>query len=486
MTNKKAIFTGICVILLWAEPFSVNAQESAVIEINTNFIATPGTNLVLNSTSLQVGQGSQSDFGNLNLKFTGNQNTSFENNLLGQNAIFLKELIVDKAQISDTLFLTGLNTNFQVENLINIEKGTLSLGDKKLLLNSGGNIVENEAGRISVTNKDDEMGFIEITRQVPANTTEDFGGVGFELISGSVSPGEVTVKRYHYRPTSGEFPSVNRGIDRVFKIIAENNEDLDATIRLHFRNDEVFSPHLPENLEIYKTAQDITSPLEDITWARQMAENFSNLGYLQLSGVNSFSYWAMADAEAQPLPVSLVSFSANCLTFARNINWVTESEVNNSHFILEKSQDGINWHFVTTIFGEGTTSQSTQYNYKDLNAFEKVFYQLSQVDFDGSTETFTPILADACGNKTDVFSVSPVSPQTQPQVQLYINATYQEEALVEIYSLNGKQIFSGQISLQSGYNLYPINCFIYDYASYFVRVTTQQKTESKKFVTARW
>lgn len=64
------------------------------------------------------------------------------------------------------------------------------------------------------------------------------------------------------------------------------------------------------------------------------------------------------------LPVTLVSFntfvSANVLT----LNWSTATESNNSYFIVEESEDGINWKRVKTIPSKAINgNSSTLLNY---------------------------------------------------------------------------------------------------------------------------
>lgn len=93
-----------------------------------------------------------------------------------------------------------------------------------------------------------------------------------------------------------------------------------------------------------------------------------------------------------PLPVDLISFTAECRQEMVEVKWATASEVNCSHFLLERSEDGSNYIYVSRIEGNGTTSTISQYS-MTLPGTGVSYYRLTQVDYDGKTESFTPVLS---------------------------------------------------------------------------------------------
>ena len=67
------------------------------------------------------------------------------------------------------------------------------------------------------------------------------------------------------------------------------------------------------------------------------------------------------------------------------LSWVTASELNNQGFHIMKSRDNINWNEVGFVYGRGTSTEKNYYSFIDQNiAYEEIFYQLIQKDFDGS------------------------------------------------------------------------------------------------------
>jgi len=75
------------------------------------------------------------------------------------------------------------------------------------------------------------------------------------------------------------------------------------------------------------------------------------------------------------------------------LNWTTETEEDNSMFVVEKSLDGIDFSEVGTVEGAGNSFEVKKYSFLDVMAkAEKIFYRLKQVDFDGSHE-FSDVLS---------------------------------------------------------------------------------------------
>ncbi len=100
----------------------------------------------------------------------------------------------------------------------------------------------------------------------------------------------------------------------------------------------------------------------------------------------------MTYSEFVPLPVELVAFEVNASPEGPAITWSTASELNNSHFTVLRSYDGIQFEEIATVEGSGTTNSFTNYAYVDRNPlFGLSYYQLKQTDYDGSYEYFSII-----------------------------------------------------------------------------------------------
>jgi len=99
------------------------------------------------------------------------------------------------------------------------------------------------------------------------------------------------------------------------------------------------------------------------------------------------------------LPIELLDFTATCINNGVLLNWRTASELNNDHFLLERSFNALDWDFVAEIDGNGTSSEVHRYVYYDkFSTNSIVYYRLKQVDFNGNLTTYKMIDAN-CGVK---------------------------------------------------------------------------------------
>jgi hypothetical protein len=100
----------------------------------------------------------------------------------------------------------------------------------------------------------------------------------------------------------------------------------------------------------------------------------------------SFNYSAPVTST---LPVTLTSFTAQLdNNNIVGLNWSTTSEVNASHFTIERSTDAVNFDDVAIVMTqEGNSAALRNYNYPDnissVNG-DVIYYRLKMVDKDGS------------------------------------------------------------------------------------------------------
>jgi hypothetical protein len=107
------------------------------------------------------------------------------------------------------------------------------------------------------------------------------------------------------------------------------------------------------------------------------------------------------------LPVELVSFKPECLGNNVLVRWVTASEVNNSHFNLERSINGVDFVYVARIQGSGNSNGIIEYSYIDnYDATSQVYYRLVQVDYDGASRNYDS-KAVKCESNLDKVVVQP-------------------------------------------------------------------------------
>lgn len=95
------------------------------------------------------------------------------------------------------------------------------------------------------------------------------------------------------------------------------------------------------------------------------------------------------------LPIELISFEGNYEGSFNSLRWITATELNNDYFIVERSEDGLNWTEIGKISGSGTSHGKKMYSFKDFGFRNTLnYYRLSQVDYNGESKKSGLIVID--------------------------------------------------------------------------------------------
>jgi hypothetical protein len=125
------------------------------------------------------------------------------------------------------------------------------------------------------------------------------------------------------------------------------------------------------------------------SWQTQLS--WANLT-VRTTGLNGFSDFALTDATA-PLPVILTYFGAVVNERNVNLKWITEIEINNKGFDVERrditKENNTEWEKIAFVNGNGNTNQPTTYELSDTRlSTGKYQYRLKQIDYNGNSEYF--------------------------------------------------------------------------------------------------
>ncbi len=122
--------------------------------------------------------------------------------------------------------------------------------------------------------------------------------------------------------------------------------------------------------------------------AQSYANDSPVAGTFQVSvpSVSSYSTsWTITDSSV-PLPVELVSFSAGFREGVVELNWKTQSEVDNDYFTVQRTENAELFEDVIRVAGHGTTTAVHHYSAIDDNPETgRWYYRLRQTDFNGSS-----------------------------------------------------------------------------------------------------
>jgi hypothetical protein len=157
------------------------------------------------------------------------------------------------------------------------------------------------------------------------------------------------------------------------------------------------------------------------------------------NGMSGFSVFAVAQAPT-PLPVQLTEFNGYGNGEANYLTWTTESEVNNSHFVLQKSGDGVNYSDIERVEGAGNSNTVRNYSAVDENPFGITYYKLRQVDYNGDFSEYGPITIS--NSNINEFTVHNVYPNPARQ-SFYIDVYSKTEIVTDlfIYDSYGRMVY---------------------------------------------
>ena len=100
--------------------------------------------------------------------------------------------------------------------------------------------------------------------------------------------------------------------------------------------------------------------------------------------------WDALTQISTALPVELTSFKLNIAHENVLLEWKTATEINNSGFEIEKSNNALSWKTIGFVEGKGTSFEDNQYKFEDKTPQEGInYYRLKQIDFDGQYEYST-------------------------------------------------------------------------------------------------
>ncbi|QIX61585.1 T9SS type A sorting domain-containing protein [Hymenobacter sp. BT18] len=222
---------------------------------------------------------------------------------------------------------------------------------------------------------------------------QDFGN---GLILDRTSLGMVVVTRTAGLQTAGLSYGVNaantslQGIDRIWNVVTATQPAGPLAVTLQWLPDD------DNGLADFSNAQGWYSASGPTAWApagssapatQDATTLVRSLTFTAPATGQSLGYLTISNA-ANPLPVSLLSFTAERRGPAAVLRWATASELRNNRFEVEAGTDGLSFRAIGTVRGAGTSSQRHEYAFTDANLSRYgapvVYYRLRQVDEDGS------------------------------------------------------------------------------------------------------
>jgi hypothetical protein len=217
------------------------------------------------------------------------------------------------------------------------------------------------------------------------------------------------------------------------------------------------SAFVPEPLTVISFSGTSSLPVEGLTFPipnplqsclNAFATNTSSIQW----GPNPTAFVGLSDIPVTPqsilLPIYLHTFSAEKLgERSVKLDWKTSSEINSSHFEIQRSTDGLEWTYLGDVAAAGNSTTTRTYDFIDdklplgRTKNQIFYYRLRMVDQDGAFK-----YSDIRGVNFNINDRGDISIYPNPAAQFFnldltgIDFSIEEKATVYIYDMSGKLV----------------------------------------------
>ncbi|MFT7100240.1 MAG: sugar lactone lactonase YvrE [Bacteroidia bacterium] len=181
------------------------------------------------------------------------------------------------------------------------------------------------------------------------------------------------------------------------------------------------------------------------------------------------------------LPVELIHFTAQAAAHTTaGLTWATATEIDNSHFVVERSYNARSFAAIDRVEGNGNSNSNEvlHYNYTDTHiakGTKLVYYRLHQFDYNGASEYSDVRIVhfDEAKNLEIAAYPNPFSKEVT------LSANTNEEYSVVVTDINGVTLLNLENGDRSSHKL-----DLKSWASgiYYISVTSKQGTQHLKIV----
>lgn len=161
--------------------------------------------------------------------------------------------------------------------------------------------------------------------------------------------------------------------------------------------------------------------------------------------------------QAPVLPVDFLDLSATPDGNKVLIAWSTATERNNSHFTIQRSQDGAIFKDLGEVKGKGSTNTASHYNFTDEGApGGMLYYRIKQTDFNGSSR-YSPIVVVNHAGKFS-FEINKLFPSPANDfITVDLSSDEKADASVTVLDAHAKPVANFTRQLGLGDNVFTLD-----------------------------
>lgn len=252
------------------------------------------------------------------------------------------------------------------------------------------------------------------------------------------------------------------------------------------------------------TSSDVPAGLTDGINAVSMSSSYANFAFDCSSfiglttdelrqTINNDSNWNGSSSEVydgmpcelQSLPVELVTFIGYQAGDEILLEWVTATEKENSHFVVQKSIDEHEWIDISEVKGFSNTLEKRHYSYEDRNIngiYGVLYYRLKQIDLSGKEKYSNVISVNYTNESLKTLKAWITSQNNTNHINLSIQMPFPFFADLSLIDYKGNELHTERVELHKGINTHTIeNKTPLKAGIYFLKVKTPAEVEVIKF-----
>lgn len=288
----------------------------------------------------------------------------------------------------------------------------------------------------------------------------------------------------YYSGTSPNDPTNNGAIanpkhfDAYWKIAATGGSNY--TYRITLLYDDALLGTIP-TASLAELAKKETGVVG--TWQQHTSIINNSSKELSAANLSSFSEFTGLLNANSTLPINLLSFTGQRVNTNIELQWVTSSENNNAYFTIQKSTDGVNWQYLDTVAGQGTTLQQTSYTYLDRHPFNSYnYYRLLQTDFSGSVSHISNVIIIYFD--TGLFTTENQNANFWVNQQRELCFMSQEETSLsfQVLTVLGQVVYEGRHNVNQGMNKIPLHIRQGTAQPYIISIRQNQAVYNKRVI----
>lgn len=290
---------------------------------------------------------------------------------------------------------------------------------------------------------------------------------------------EIDYYRVQYSDTStdGTIDHISR---REYYTIDRNSGSEDATIRMTWRS----------NSEVTTTGDLVVAYYNGVDWSSAGGNNIT--GTATSGSIESNANWSTwanrpftlaSTTSNNPLPVEMLSFTAEALNDKSLIQWTTATEINSDYFSIMYSTDGESFIEIGTIDAAGNSSDLIDYSFiHDNPNTGMVYYKIVNHDLDGSNEETQKKSVYHSGNKMNISELSKLYPNpTDGNVNIDYYSLEEGTIQIMVYDQIGNVVYHNFKQINTGLNITTIPSETFASGNYYVKILDTENTAAQQF-----